>query len=82
MCGVESELGGAIYSRPEVVAVNGISPASEYGGDVAGRLVQGLEHRLDGALIAFQCLTQHGRGGYDLSPTERPHGTSAAESAP
>ena len=39
MCGVESELGGAIYSRPEAVAVNGISPASNYGGVVAGRLV-------------------------------------------
>ena len=27
VCGGESELGGAIYSRPEAVAMNGISPA-------------------------------------------------------
>ena len=39
MCRVESELGGAIYSRLEAVAVNGISPASNYGGAVAGQLV-------------------------------------------
>ena len=36
-CGVESELGGAIYSRPEAVAVNGISPASDYGGAGVGQ---------------------------------------------
>ena len=39
LCGGESELGGAIYSRPEAVAVNGISPASDYGDAMAGRLV-------------------------------------------
>ena len=39
VCGVESELGGAIYSRPVAVAVNGISPVSDYVGAVAGRLV-------------------------------------------
>ena len=39
VCGGESELGGAIYSRPEVVAVYGISPASDYSGAVAGLLV-------------------------------------------
>ena len=39
MCRVESELGGAIYSRPEAVAVNGISPASDYDSTAAGRLV-------------------------------------------
>ena len=39
MCGVESELGGAIYSRPEAVVAYGISLASDYGGAVAGRLV-------------------------------------------
>ena len=31
--------------------------------------------------MPFQCPTQHGRGGYGLSSTERPHGTSAAENA-
>ena len=39
MCGVESELGGAIYSRPEAVAMNGISLASDYSSAVARRLV-------------------------------------------
>ena len=39
MCRGESELGGAIYSRPEAVAMNGISPMSDYGGAVVGRLV-------------------------------------------
>ena len=39
VCGLENELGGALYSRPEAVAVNGISPASDYGGAVAGRWV-------------------------------------------
>ena len=39
MCEVESELGGAIYSRPEAVAASGISPAIDYVGAVAGRLV-------------------------------------------
>ena len=39
VCGLESELGGTIYSRPEAVAVNGISPAIDYGGAMAGRLV-------------------------------------------
>ena len=38
MCEVESELGGAIYSRPEAVAANGISPASDYGEAVAERV--------------------------------------------
>ena len=32
--------------------------------------------------MPFQCLTQRGSGGYGLSSTERPNGTSAAESAP
>ena len=36
MCGIESELRGAIYSRPEAVAANGISQASDYGGAVVG----------------------------------------------
>ena len=31
--------------------------------------------------MPFQCPTQHGRGGYGLSSTEWPHGTSAAEKA-
>ena len=31
--------------------------------------------------MPFQCPTQRGRGGYGLSSTERPHGTSAAENA-
>ena len=31
--------------------------------------------------MPFLCPTQHGRGGYGLSSTERPHGTSAAENA-
>ena len=34
VCGGERELRGAIYSRPEAVVVNGISPASDYGGAV------------------------------------------------
>ena len=34
-CRVEGELGAAIYSRPEAVAANGISPASDYGEAVA-----------------------------------------------
>ena len=38
VCGGESELGAAIYSRPEAVAVNGISPASDYGGAMVGQL--------------------------------------------
>ena len=37
VCGGERELSGAIYSRPEAVAVNGISPASDYGGPVVGQ---------------------------------------------
>ena len=32
---VEGELGVAIYSRPEAVAANGISPAGDYGEAVA-----------------------------------------------
>ena len=36
MCGGESELGGAIYSRPEAVAGNGITPAGDYGEAVVG----------------------------------------------
>ena len=39
MCGGESRLGGTIYSRPEAVAAYRISPASDYSGAVAGRLV-------------------------------------------
>ena len=39
VCGLKNELGGALYSRPEAVAVNGISPASDYGDAVAGRRV-------------------------------------------
>ena len=31
--------------------------------------------------MPFPCPTQHGRVGYGLSSTERPHGTSAAENA-
>ena len=58
-----------------------ISPASDYGGAVAGRLAYELEHRLGGVLVPFPCPTQHGRVGYDLSSTERPHGTSAAKNA-
>ena len=30
-CWVEGELGASIYSRPEAVAENGISPACNYG---------------------------------------------------
>ena len=37
VCGGERELRGAIYSRPEAVAANGISPASDYGGAVVGQ---------------------------------------------
>ena len=36
---VECELGVAIYSRPEVVAANGITPASDYGEAVAEQAV-------------------------------------------
>ena len=32
-------------------------------------------------MVPFQRPTQHERGGYDLSSTERPHGKSAAENA-
>ena len=39
VCGGESELEGVIYSRPEAVAMNEISPASDYGGAVAGQSV-------------------------------------------
>ena len=35
-CWVENELGASIYSRPEVVAENGITPASDYGEAVVG----------------------------------------------
>ena len=31
--------------------------------------------------MPFLCPTQHGRVGYGLPSTERPHGTSAAENA-
>ena len=37
VCGGERELRGAIYSRPEAVAANGISPASDYSGAVVGQ---------------------------------------------
>ena len=35
-CWVEGELGASIYSRPEAVALNGITPASDYGKAVVG----------------------------------------------
>ena len=35
-CWVEGELAVAIYSRPEVVAENGITPAGDYGEAVVG----------------------------------------------
>ena len=37
VCGGEKELKGPIYSRPEAVAANEISPASDYGGAVVGQ---------------------------------------------
>ena len=39
LCGVECELEGAIYSRPEEVAANGITPAGDYGEAVAEQAV-------------------------------------------
>ena len=36
---VEGELGVAIYSRPEAVAKNGITPASDYSEAVIGQVV-------------------------------------------
>ena len=38
-CLVEGEIGVAIYSRPEAVAKNGITPASDYGEAVVGQAV-------------------------------------------
>ena len=38
-CGFELKLGASIYRRIEVVAVNGESPASNYGGDVDWQVV-------------------------------------------
>lgn len=35
-CWVEGELGASIYSRPEAVAENGITPASDYSEAVVG----------------------------------------------
>ena len=34
---VEIELEAPFYSRPEAVAANGISPASDYGGAMVGQ---------------------------------------------
>ena len=36
-CGFEFELGASIYRRSEGVAVNGVSPASDYGEAVVGQ---------------------------------------------
>ena len=38
-CWVEGELAVAIYSRPEAVAKNGITPASDYSEAVIGQVV-------------------------------------------
>ena len=38
-CGFEFELGASFYRRSEGVAVNGISPASDYGETVVGQWV-------------------------------------------
>ena len=35
-CCIEGELGASIYSRPEAVAENRITPASDYGEAVVG----------------------------------------------
>ena len=52
-CWVEGELGASIYSRPEAVAENGITPASDYGEAEVGQKVKVTRQLRFGPLAPF-----------------------------
>ena len=52
-CWVDNELGASIYSRPEVVAKNGVTPTSDYGEVEVGREIKVAGQLRIGPLVPF-----------------------------